>query len=547
MFSLSKTAVGLDISDHTIEIVQISKAGKSFELVGKVRGELEVGIVENGRIKNKEALTATIKELLAKAQPKKISGKKLIFGMPESQVYTHAFRLQELKKNEIEDALTGAIAKVIPLPKNDLVYDYKIRSQVKGQGSEVVIVASSKTVVGEWSNFLEGLGFGIEALDVEALANFRDLFGKSVAKPVAIADIGSVTTNVSIFDSSGLRSTHISHVAGDAIASKKSNLETIGTEIAKAINFFEKRKAEKIEELVLVGGTSQTKGIKPVIAKATGKKTRLGTSVLLKDSTGIEYLEAIGLAYRGLDSKWKDDPAIPIQKSKKTIRQRRTSQRLEKQENNSSKSESVEDVEDADENEPPETKMPTDALEKVISEQQKGNKNQLVLLAVILVIGIGFIFGAFKYRDAQDAAKAERDRQRRLESLPAQVVNKEPVDVIENDLDTPEKTTDNGLQTTDNESTDETVDRSLSTVVQRVQVIDTGVGFLNAREGAGTSFEIVKKLDIGEELGLLEEDIDSGWSKLQIEDGLEGWVATRYVEKLQKEEPVDESLGEALE
>ena len=51
---LGKSAVGLDIADHTIEVMELSGSSSHPKILGMARTSLELGVVERGRIKNEE-------------------------------------------------------------------------------------------------------------------------------------------------------------------------------------------------------------------------------------------------------------------------------------------------------------------------------------------------------------------------------------------------------------------------------------------------------------------------------------------------------------
>ncbi len=70
--------------------------------------------------------------------------------------------------------------------------------------------------------------------------------------------------------------------------------------------------------------------------------------------------------------------------------------------------------------------------------------------------------------------------------------------------------------------------------VQKVEILSTPVGFLRVRKEASTSSEEVGRVDPGKEYVLLEEDEEAGWYKIEYEEGSEGWISSRYAEKLEQ-------------
>jgi cell division ATPase FtsA len=189
---------------------------------------------------------------------------------------------------------------------------------------------------------MQSLSLDLIALDILPLALFRDLYAARPENPVAILDIGSRQATLSVFGTTGLVYAHTSYIAGDrfteAIAAngsanakedkKKYGLDqpdpaaraalereagALLQEVKKAIAFFEKRRGVHVAELLLAGGGSQMAGLHAYAEKQMEIPVRLGESVLLKDP---RYIGAVGMALRGIDRRWKNDPVIPIRAKK---------------------------------------------------------------------------------------------------------------------------------------------------------------------------------------------------------------------------------------
>ena len=67
---------------------------------------------------------------------------------------------------------------------------------------------------------------------------------------------------------------------------------------------------------------------------------------------------------------------------------------------------------------------------------------------------------------------------------------------------------------------------------------------LEARQGPGTSFRISHMLVSGERVTVLEEDAETGYSRVALDDGSEVWILTRF---LMDEPAARDQLAEALE
>jgi len=84
---------GLDISDKSVEAIQLKKGLGKPKMTAYARTILGSSLVANGEIKNSEKLAEKFKALLDSAQPKKIKSKYCIVSIPESQVFTAIFSL----------------------------------------------------------------------------------------------------------------------------------------------------------------------------------------------------------------------------------------------------------------------------------------------------------------------------------------------------------------------------------------------------------------------------------------------------------------------
>ena len=107
MFNIiTKKTIGIDIADHSIEVVELKKVGSRISVNKISRINLQSGIVKNGRIINEEELAKFLREAMLNAQPKPITAKKIIFGFPESQTFFHTFTY-DLKKKEKKSGDNG--------------------------------------------------------------------------------------------------------------------------------------------------------------------------------------------------------------------------------------------------------------------------------------------------------------------------------------------------------------------------------------------------------------------------------------------------------
>lgn len=498
-----KKSIGLDISNKTIEVAELEKGISGIKLLNLGRTILRPGIVEHGIIKDPKKLSEAVKRTLSKASPHPITNKKIVFGLPESQVYTYVFILGPHNKKERDNLILEEAHKNIPLKKEDLLFSYKILKTNKNN-LEILLIATSRKIVLGWQEFFRKIGLKVVLFDFEPLAIFRGIFAKSLQNPVCIIDIGAYTTNISIFKKQGLYYSHSIDLAGNLFTKEISkslkikleeaeerkieiglegenskifsilskSLKEISKEVKILIDYFQQKTNQKITDIVLVGGSSKLSRITDYFNATLGLKTRIGQSVLIiKRKVPLEYIQAIGLALRKVDDKWaKKDPALkPLEYDEELS------------------DETAEDIK---------IRFRRKCFEKKI-------------LIIILIIGIILISLSCWCRNNRKIEGEERIKAQ-FEELDRKI-NKYREDFVKHEIET------------EDEIEEIIEEREL------VLIKETETGWLNVRDGAGVDYSILTKIYPGESYPLLKEL--EKWYKIELNDGREGWVFNEYVSK----------------
>jgi len=182
----------------------------------------------------------------------------------------------------------------------------------------------------------------------------------------------------------------------------KECVDPIIKDIQKTLGFISQDLRVKLEEIILVGGTSQMPGLAKYIGDTLQKKTIIAMSPYAPDKKSILFVEAIGLAMRGLDKKWAKDPEFTPKEEKEGKKkvQKKTEKGVDKTK--------TKKTEEKDISSPPQQKekKANKIVKKTEPESNNGKeesaedreysrqiKKQKITLAVVLVIGV-IIVGA---------------------------------------------------------------------------------------------------------------------------------------------------------
>ncbi len=335
---MAKDIIGIDISDASIEAVILDGKKKRFVLDSYARMRLDPGIVDDGKILHKDNLREAIKKLLANAKPKPITSlksKKVFLSVPESKTYSHILVLpKKLKDKEILGVAEHKAEEVIPESIDNLISAIKIIPS-KDNYKQVFFTAANADIIEDFVEVFKGLGMEVVGITTEALSSYAGLTDKLKKKTTLLLDLGSRTTIASIFDEHGLHDTINIRIAGNKITKTLMNklniseeeaeakkrevgldssvsagevmliiqgqFQPLADELKKFVSYYERSYGKKIEQIILVGGLANMKGIDKYFGANLNKDIFKGEPFLDKKTipSGVaatNFINALGLA-----------------------------------------------------------------------------------------------------------------------------------------------------------------------------------------------------------------------------------------------------------
>lgn len=338
--NLSSKAIGLDISDHSIEAVLAESSGLGISVLEKHRLVLSPGVLSKGRILDSRALRENLDQLFKRFVRLDLKSDRIVFGFPEADVCLKVFyadRAEDIPQRIIEESAAS-----IPLEKDTSVVVSKAYFNTRKNLYRVLLAAVNKEVYWQWENFFKKfLRRPVFSYDIESLANFRGLFDAYPLQETALLDIGANAGHLAIFNSSGLAFSYSIPYAGDYFSGKIAKALKVGygqaeklkkengliasssnvnvsallrsalshyvIELSRNFGYYRdnfSREQEEVKKLYLLGGGAQMPGIKDFFQE------KLGLPVIIPYSDRKNlFVEAEGLAKKALIGEWlKNDP-----------------------------------------------------------------------------------------------------------------------------------------------------------------------------------------------------------------------------------------------
>lgn len=336
-------SLGLDIGSHNIKIIELGFEGNSVGLVAA--GSVPTPPVTAGTAQQagEEIIAQSIIHLLKEAG---VKSKDVRFALPESKVFTRVIEVPSLSQRELMSAIRWEAEQYIPLPLDQVNLDFTILRDAKATGTnkmEVLLVAAPKTLVNYYLSILEIAELRPVAAETEIIATSRALT-RSVPNlhVVMMVSLGAQTTDISIVRNGILTFTRSLSAGGDAFnralsqsldfnlpqaeeykrvygiqpdklegkiaSAAKPITDAIVNELKRALIFYqEKFKEERVQLVLLSGGTARLPGLLVSMAQALGVEVQLANPWVgitwaprfnVLTTEGPNFCIAVGLALR---------------------------------------------------------------------------------------------------------------------------------------------------------------------------------------------------------------------------------------------------------
>lgn len=234
LFSSPQSYLGIDFDTTSVKMVELKNEGGRPRLTtyGYLDKEIDK-IVSESHKGDHEQTAKMIKQVCRQA---KITTTKVITALPAFSVFSSILNLPAMSKKDLTSAVKWEAKKVIPLPIEDMILDWKILEDIpasksldqkgnseesdendiekeeknpkekgflkispknKKQYTKILLTAAPKDLVKRYINIFKSAGLNLLSLDTESFALIRSLVGNDKTA-MMIIDIGSVVTNISV-------------------------------------------------------------------------------------------------------------------------------------------------------------------------------------------------------------------------------------------------------------------------------------------------------------------------------------------------------------
>ena len=307
----------------------------------------------DGEIMRQDQVVAAIRQVVSAAGPRRIKTGKVICSLPETKAFLRLVSIPKMKEEEIKEAIKWEMEANIPLPIDQVYYDWQMLDVKIGKDaskSDILVVAVARKVVDQFIEIMELAGLEVCGMEIESIAQTRSFLGEDDQKQktttlimdigdrrtsfsVSVGNIPCFTTSVPLSSQSmtnaiskGLgisfeEAEKIKREAGigsivqsdPVFQAVSSTLENMASELEKSMDFYLSGLgySKSVDRIIVCGGGANTRGLIPYLAQRMEKPVEMGNAwknirtggklPIIEKEKSVQFSTAIGLAIKGLN------------------------------------------------------------------------------------------------------------------------------------------------------------------------------------------------------------------------------------------------------
>ncbi len=297
--SKNLSAFGLDVSNGSFKIMQVSKKGRDYSIKGYSEVLIPKGMVIADAISDQKTFDFLLKQALQKPQFGKIDTNYVVASLPESKSFVRVIQIPKMSDAEAENAVPYEAESFIPLPIDQVYLDWQKVSETDDK-MNILMIASPKDFVDKYLEILDKSGVKPVALEVESQSCHRALIPQGSKETVLLLDTESYRTSLIMIEQGNLQFTSTIPIAGNSFT--ESIAKTLGVASSKA---------EEIKKKVGIDNTPEYPNIKTAMLPVLGNITAEIKNIL-KFHNEHSTQPATKLILAGGSSKLKNLPEFLI-------------------------------------------------------------------------------------------------------------------------------------------------------------------------------------------------------------------------------------------
>ncbi|MBE3128646.1 MAG: pilus assembly protein PilM, partial [Actinobacteria bacterium] len=165
------SAVGINLSSSKISVIELAGSRKDIIIKNIVKAELPSNSIIKGEVQNPIILANGLKEIWKKY---KISDRKVFIGIANQKVIVKEVKIPVVDDIEIANSVKYQISDFIPIPKDNIIYDYFVIEKEESF-SRLMLVGALKSMIDSVVESFKKAGLLAQAIDLNCFALYRTI------------------------------------------------------------------------------------------------------------------------------------------------------------------------------------------------------------------------------------------------------------------------------------------------------------------------------------------------------------------------------------
>lgn len=215
----------VSVSDKNIRCISFSSKGQKIELVKSSEYPIPEGIISEGHIENMNEFSSILKKI------KKEFGLNYVrMSISEEKAYLFKTKIPIVKRKEVRDAIESTLEDNVPVPAEELVFDFVVNDKTALDDSlDVVVVALPVKIVESYIEAVSKAELSMISLEIESQAISQALLPHNDSNTNIIIYFNGEKMSVYVVNHSIVHFTSTTSIKG----SIKDNVPFISQEVRK--------------------------------------------------------------------------------------------------------------------------------------------------------------------------------------------------------------------------------------------------------------------------------------------------------------------------
>lgn len=216
-----KPVFGIDIGRSSVKVIQLDRSGSKEKprVLGYGSAPTDPHAITKGLIVDPESIARSVYDLITKNIVGTISTRRVALSLPNEHCFSRIIQLPKMDARDIKAAVASEAESSIPVPLDQLYYDFEVMDSKDADTIEVQLVATPKNIVDSYIVVTDALGLEVSHVETNITAVTRVVAHSEPVKDVVtlIIDFGSTAADLSIFDGKTARITGTADCGSDRI------------------------------------------------------------------------------------------------------------------------------------------------------------------------------------------------------------------------------------------------------------------------------------------------------------------------------------------